>query len=383
MIHIDRFALWAFLAALFINLSNCKTVQRQPESGVKSEETSVEVDDLEQYDLSDELSKLKGIEPLLIKGAKESQGGLGQVLLVSGEKQMHSFPVNVPYDLTEAAKLELQLRLACPAQGQCEAWDRLGSIVVVHDYAGGKKSSVEILRFMTPYREGATWSIDVTDYASILSGSYTMRTYIESWSSMKGEIPKGWEMTVALKVSGKNNSAIRPKVVWPIMTYAAVPYGDPKVPTLRYGNQAPGLKGLYKKGVLRSIITGHGQANRDNCAEFCNKKHTLKVGGQSYFPVIWRDDCHTSVSPTQAGNYRSPRAGWCPGDYVRSQAFDVTNALTNSTNPTAYFPEPYTNSCRPGAQPCTGCMYENTCEYNQGTHTPPFWLVTANLVLYR
>ena len=56
-------------------------------------------------------------------------------------------------------------------------------------------------------------------------------------------------------------------------------------------------------------MTGHGQGNTDNCAEFCRKDHTVFVDSTGYDREIWRDDCgETKVQPQQlAGSLRIQR----------------------------------------------------------------------------
>ena len=376
-----KFALSGIATAMVI--SGCKSLTEGTVSQDSSSVLETTAADTHPRDMTGYLWGLDSIEKLMTKSRKESSDGFGQLLLVSMEKQMHQIPANIPYDLTQAEKVELTIRLECPRGGTCEAWDRLGTLMLVHNYPPKNEVPIEIIRFMTPYGEGATWTVDVTEYAAILSGKYTIRTYIQSWSRLSDKLPTGWAMTLGLRVTGTNPSKLRPRVVHPMFTFASIPYGDPTQTAVRYASNIPGLKNVYKKAVLKTLITGHGQSNLDNCAEFCNKKHTIKIGSQAYFPLVWRDDCARTVSSTQQGNYQSSRAGWCPGDYVRAQSFDITKALDKPFHQGSYFPEQYVNTCRPNQVPCKGCENDVTCAYDDHLHTPPSWLVTANIILYR
>ena len=39
--------------------------------------------------------------------------------------------------------------------------------------------------------------------------------------------------------------------------------------------------------------------------------------------LVWRDDCERTRLTTQRGNWKYPRAGWCPGDKVLPVPIDV------------------------------------------------------------
>jgi hypothetical protein len=136
---------------------------------------------------------------------------------------------------------------------------------------------------------------------------------------------------------------------------------------------------------IRSIITGHGQGNLQNCAEFCPKMHSFRVGGMEFASRIWRDDCATTaVRPQPRGaSPFAPRAGWCPGAAVRPWSVDVTSAVKQGASTTVeYAHEPYENSCRPDAPVCRGCVFNTPCAYDSGLHTPPNYLHSALLIIY-
>jgi len=88
--------------------------------------------------------------------------------------------------------------------------------------------------------------------------------------------------------------------------------------------------------------------------------------------------------PEQLGNWEYPRAGWCPGAYVYPWIEDVSSVVKAGQDLTiSYTVEPYINTCRPGADPCAGCVFGTTCDYNGGNHTQPNYVLSALLTLYK
>ncbi len=136
--------------------------------------------------------------------------------------------------------------------------------------------------------------------------------------------------------------------------------------------------------ALRGIVTGHGQGNAENCAEFCSREHTFRVGSVNDTRTIWRDDCLTTAVPDQQGTYTLARAGWCPGATVHYW-FGLVSAGVPAGGgdvDVSYDVAAYENTCRPDATSCTGCV-GGSCDYDGGSHTEPHYLVSALLVLYR
>ena len=99
----------------------------------------------------------------------------------------------------------------------------------------------------------------------------------------------------------------------------------------------------------------------------------------------------TALDGDQKGNWRYPRAGWCPGAYVAPAVADVTAALQPGKSATFDFLVrsrkdsswvEFDNTCRPDAETCQGCTLGTGCEYDGGRHTPPHEKVSVTLVLY-
>lgn len=289
-----------------------------------------------------------------------------------------SFPATGAY-----GKITLHLTLACPAGG-CDPWDRLGSLSIVTEKgAGGQAdSTVELVRFITPYHVGAKWDIDLTDLRPLLSGEVTMRAFIDTWVGPGSSYGAGWLLTAEFEMVGGVPDKL-PIAVLPLIAPGAVTYGDPAKPLSAAAKPLSVVLPNASSFAVRTLVTGHGQGNAGNCAEFCPKTHTLTVGAASHTQKVWRTDCATTTAPGQQGSYKFSRAGWCPGAAVVPWVTDVTADLAADAVPSfGYDVEAYENTCRPDATPCAGCTLGTSCAYDGGNHTEPFYQLSALLIAY-
>jgi hypothetical protein len=311
------------------------------------------------------------------------------------------------------SQILMHVTLNCPADdlGGCDPWDRVGSIDLVPSPSddGGVETLIELGRFATPFGINPTlpagetqyennppvWDIDVTELRPLLSGTVTLRAFIDTWVPQGDPSTNGggWVVGVTFEMTG-GIAAKDPLVVLPIWTWTTtgkvptgVPYGDPSTPiSTSVPPQTINIPSGPTAWGVRSTITGHGQANLDNCAEFCQEHHTWTVGTTANQTMVWRDDCESYPS---AGTYQASRGGWCPGAYVIPWDFDVTSQVTAGSSTTiAYSVDPYVNTCNGNAPEdaglCTACTSEGvTCPYNGGSHTPPFYYVQSLLIGFR
>ncbi|MGE0173242.1 MAG: peptide-N-glycosidase F-related protein [Oligoflexales bacterium] len=282
------------------------------------------------------------------------------------------------------SQIELELTLGCP-DNLCDWWDRPGAISIVTDDQHPQKE-IEILRFMTPYRVGGTWSIDVTHLRPILKDSVKFKVHITTGVKEGHENGNGWLVSVKTKMK-RGTPESRPIAVVPMIPSQFVEYGNPLAGSSihRIVGVPPGV--AFSKARAFTTITGHGQGNRFNCAEFCDRKHYISIGNQTAETRIARFDCKNNPINNQYGNWEGDReGGWCPGDIVKPWTVDIQDGLIGAGGAFQfkYFPEPYHNTCRPGVGNCTGCAQKEnpTCEFNGGTHTLPRWWVSSYLVLY-
>ncbi len=283
--------------------------------------------------------------------------------------------VNLAYQM-----VTLHIGLSCPTGG-CDWWDRVGRVSIVEAAGTADEREIEIARFVTPYRVGGDFQIDVTDVSPLLRGEQTVRLFIDTWVGPGSDQGTGWLVDLSLDYTGGIPSP-EPYAVIPIWSPESVVYGDPAQPTARQTTVTvpPGAGTV----AMRGIVTGHGQGNAENCAEFCSREHTIDVGGAPSTRTIWRDDCATTAVPDQQGTYTLARAGWCPGATVHYWFALVTGGVPSGGGDVTigYDVAAYENSCRPDAAPCTGCI-AGGCDYDGGSHTEPQYLLSALLILYR
>ncbi|MFO0761491.1 MAG: peptide-N-glycosidase F-related protein [Byssovorax sp.] len=278
----------------------------------------------------------------------------------------------------------LHLALSCPAGG-CDPWDRFGALSVVTEKGmnGAPDTEIEIARFITPYHVGGSWDLDVTDLRPLLSGKLTMRAFIDTWVGPGSNFGAGWALSASFEMKGGVPEK-EPIAVVPIWTRRSVVYGDPAKPIVMAAPPAMVSLPQASSYAMRTFITGHGQGNASNCAEFCGKKHTLTAGNTPHTEKVWRADCATTAVPNQQGTWKFSRAGWCPGADVKPWVIDVTaDVAGSSTASFIYDVEAYENTCRPDAMPCKGCTLGASCDYDGGTHTEPNYQVSSLLIAYR
>ncbi len=282
------------------------------------------------------------------------------------------------------ASIALDLELSCPSGG-CDPWDRRGSLGVVTAVGadGAPDTVVEVARFITPFGVGMSGTFDLTDLRPLLKGTVTLRAFIDTWVGPGSQYGDGWLLSAKFRLTGGIPARV-PLAVVPIFTERSVVYGDPDRPV---GHFAPAFTAAVPVGTtavaLRSFITGHGQGNAANCAEFCGKEHTFVVGGTPTSTLLWRDDCVSTAAPKQQGSWQYPRAGWCPGANVHPWTFDVALGADQTALTVGYAIEPYENTCRPNTEKCTGCAFGNPCEYDGGMHTEPFFQLSTLLIAYQ
>ena len=307
----------------------------------------------------------------------------------------------VAFPTTGAFKqILMHVTLECPSNG-CDPWDRAGSIDLVQGPAsdGGAETLIELGRFITPYGINAgvntppAWDIDVTELRPLLSGTVTLRVFIDTWvpQGNAAQYGGGWVVGATFQMTG-GFAARAPEVVLPIWSWTTtgkeptqIVYGDPASPiAASVPPQTLNLPAGPTAWGVRSIITGHGQANLDNCAEFCSRNHSWTVGSSANAQAVWRTDCASFPSN---GTYQYPRAGWCPGAFVIPWDVDVTSQVHPGAATTfTYGVDPYLNTCNasgPDGGVCTGCAGGVSCAYDGSGHTQPFFYVSSLLIGFR
>jgi hypothetical protein len=262
--------------------------------------------------------------------------------------------------------------------GGWDPWDRIAYVNVLTE-----QDTFEIARIMTPYSRECGWEIDVTPFRPLLTDTVRIRAFILYWASG----PQGYLVSLRLRFVPGQPELVPYRVVrlWANDALRRWPYGNPKDPIEQY---VPPRRLFIEDSALAvhfwALLTGHGQGNTDNAAEFSQKTHAVVVNGEEYPRLLWRNDCAQNPCRPQAGTWQYNRAGWCPGDYVRPWEEDITASVRRGdSNTIAFRFQPYINYCSPWWDSCVSGITCPDCNFNSTGHTMPWYMMSAYAVLYR
>ncbi len=278
----------------------------------------------------------------LFDGVQHNFGAAGQT---------QSRKVTLPSDLSKFSQILMHVSVDCPSTG-CDPWDQTGKVV-----ANTANGSFEIARYITPYGIACgPWTIDVTDFKSVLGGAVNYDSFIQVFGG------SGWLVTIDLELIEGDASFAKVTPVWQTDYHV---YGDPGIED----DIAPVSVTVDDKTTtshVRLHITGHGQGNTSNAAEFFQVNHTFMVDGlPAEVHTLWKSDCTANTCANQAGNWLSARAGWCPGQEVTPRVFN-TDLTAGATVELDYELQEYTNLLNTG--------------YNSSGHTEPHYRIHGVLV---
>jgi Peptide-N-glycosidase F, N terminal./Peptide-N-glycosidase F, C terminal. len=241
--------------------------------------------------------------------------------------------VSFPEKTDGVGRVVCTLTLAETPDG-LDPWDRIAQIFLYDD--SGER--FEVLRYMTPYRKGWQWKVDVTDLLPLLQGSKRMEVFCETYA-------QGWLVSVDFDFyPGKlERVPYRVENLW--SATALIGQADKPVEKALPAKELVRPKEA-KQVRVRLNVTGHGQApNTDNSAEFVRLWRRLHVGEKGvYEDVLWKTDCYLNPCRPQGGTWKFDRAGWAPGDVVTSWVVDVTrNFPAGKPVPFRYEIQPFEN----------------------------------------
>lgn len=229
------------------------------------------------------------------------------------------------------SQIGLWLQLECPESGNCDHWDRAGSVQLVTNPEAAREDwqFVELVRHITPYRLPMCQYVDVTHLATLLKGPRTLWSWIDTWVGPGSSSGEGWLITVRfIFYPGPKGYAETVANVWGMRTITLGNIDpdnnvdsqiDPVTVAIPAGTQSV---------VARLITTGHAFNNTSNCAEFCQMRQDLYVNGALFSVNPWRSDCEENPVSNQFGTWKYDRNGWCPGSIVVGNRIDITGAIT-------------------------------------------------------
>ena len=265
--------------------------------------------------------------------AEEESGEASVVSLLDERTTLRVFTREVT--LPDAAamagfdRLEVDVEITCEAQNPfaCSEWDRIAG---VHLCASDDCSErLELARWITPYwrRGRQRWAIDATPLLALLRDGGTRSFFVEL--GPEWERATEWVASVSLRfrATGEDERAIGGERAFTGGTFDS-----------SYNTREP-FRFTPPAGAARvelvTILSGHGQTDGDNCAEWCDHRHAFSVNGTA-LPVIAHEGARIGgplgcasrasegVLPGQWGNWAQARAYWCPGLPVEARRTDIT-----------------------------------------------------------
>ena len=223
--------------------------------------------------------------------------------------------------------------------GWCGDWD----YTVKNKLMTPGGDTLELGRFITPYANSLAprtpWSwqqhyvYDVTDYASKLQGSATMRISFDAGSGgFTGDI----KFMFIEGVPDRNVLAIE-KLYSGSFGYGFTSDINVNFPTIT--RTAP--TGTVSS-ALKVTVTGHG-ADGNGCCEFDSHSYDVMLNGTSVATkTVWRNNCGLNELYPQSGTWLYNRGNWCPGAIVYSDLFTLPAVTAGTTYNVAVKYEPYT-----------------------------------------
>jgi len=190
----------------------------------------------------------------------------------------------------------------------------------------------EIGRYITPYGinldlgpDGFTWVYDVTDYAPILKDMVDLASGNDQelldlkFLFIKGTAPR---------------DVVNINRFWgPRASYR---YSDLSNDT-KLSETEVSLHPDAKQFKMVTRLTGHGHNSNTgsypHCCEWKDNTHSLLVNGSKVADWhIWQtNDCAENPVYPQGGTWPGSREGWCPGDVVKDNNFEITQYVTGNT----------------------------------------------------
>lgn len=242
--------------------------------------------------------------------------------------------VHFPAFTDQYGRIVLTLSLTAP-EGGFDPWDRRAAIYLYDE----KGERFELLRFITLYRRGYTWRVDVSDFRPLLMGARK----IEAWCETYGP---GYAVTADFDFfpGPAPLKAYKIRNLWT----GDPEIGNPSKPPSAFWKPIPLNRDGADAMKLRFTVTGHGMSpNTNNAGEFMPLGRTVTLNGREWKNTLWKTDNYLNPCRPQGGTWKYDRAGWAPGDVVLPWEVDATPALKpRATANLQYDIAPYVNTSR-------------------------------------
>ncbi len=275
----------------------------------------------------------------------------------SSAGQTHFNTIYMPEDLIAYEHIFIHVDLECPSGG-CDPWDQPAMLYILQE-----GTPLEIIRYITPFGVACgNWVWDITDYKPLMTGKTVFQSIIRVWGA------SGWLVNMELEfVPGEPEYPyIKIDPLWNENNWV---YGDPGINYDLPEVSLP-IAAETEAAKIRMTISGHGQGNTMNAAEFAEFTHHFWIDGNETFDMhLWKDDCAENACSPQSGTYQYSRSGWCPGQDIQAWEYNLEGLFTPGSDMNIDFVlAEYTNLLNTG--------------YNGGSHTEPHFRVHAYLLQY-
>ena len=228
--------------------------------------------------------------------------------------------------------LEVDIEIRCPYRNPfaCSEWDRIARIELCID-GEACTERLETLRWITQYwrRGSRRWIIDASPFLGLLQagGATTFRVV------MGPEWERGTEREARMDLRFSTRGVPRSRSVQLAWRGGEFNAG--------YNDAHPAFSFQVPEDAVATelvvLVSGHGQAGGNNCAEWCDHRHDFSLSGIPIAevrtdPVVGElrgcaDQARQGVPPGQWGNWAPGRAYWCPGLPVPARRFDMTTRV--------------------------------------------------------
>jgi hypothetical protein len=224
------------------------------------------------------------------------------------------------------------------APGDCSEWDRIAYVHVCDD--AECTTANELVRWITPYSRPGTrrWLLEASPLLPLLGDGGTKTLRVTMGPPWEEATPRVVSVSLRLQSSGEARAS-----------EALLAFRGGEFNADYNAGQTPFVftpPADATRVELVTIVSGHGQTERDNCAEWCNHVHDFSIGGsvhtidhegQAGQARGCADRAGEGVVPGQWGNWAPSRAAWCPGLPVAPTVMDITaDVVLGEENTVAY-----------------------------------------------
>jgi hypothetical protein len=261
-----------------------------------------------------------------------------EIPLVDERTTLRTFvrEVTLPDAATMATfdSLEIDVEITCDHRNPfaCSEWDRIADVQLCVDGMACTDRR-EIARWITPYwRRGRQhWLIDASPFLALLRAGGATHFFVEL--GPEWERATEWIARVVLRLRATGTA---PRATGAELAFRGGAFDA------TYNTRPPFTftpPATATRVELVTILSGHGQTMGDNCAEWCDHRHTFTING-TVLPAIVHEGAgigsplgcasrsDEGVIPGQWGNWAQARAYWCPGLPVVARRTDITSEVT-------------------------------------------------------